>query len=220
MCRFLIVKTTDAVSPEPFLTAFAAMARRSQALDGDWQGDGWGIRLFRNNAWEGHTSLAPVWEDSAVFPTLPPARIFMAHARSASFARDKGDIEFNQPYVSGQKAFVFNGLLKGVQLPYPLPGTIGAQKIWSLFLQQGQQEDTATAFSRTIDVLQQYTRAIQALNLGISDGHHVWAYTHFAAHPDYYNVRIHRSRQLAVICSEPIDGYQFVPLPQRTIVSL
>jgi hypothetical protein len=42
MCRFLIVRSAEALDPGALLASFAEMARLSRAPDGDRQVDGWG----------------------------------------------------------------------------------------------------------------------------------------------------------------------------------
>lgn len=216
MCRFLLITSKKPLQPAVFLQSFAQMAQNSHALDGDWQGDGWGLCYRINTDWNRYTSLSPVWTDTKIFSSFPAAQLFLAHARSASFPKDKGQIEYNQPYTQGKYAFVFNGLLKGVAFPTPLPGQIGAQKIWSLFLQQ-QKTSPISALERTVSLLRQHTKRIQALNIGISDGTRISVYSQYAAHPEYYGLHVANTPEYSAVCSEPLPDIPFTPLPPEKI---
>ena len=136
MCRFLLVKFKNKTSPADVLNSFAKMSEQSRTLDGDWQGDGWGVSWKDDKGeWQTTKSLSPIWMDKGVFPEIPPTSMLAVHARSASFPSQKGIIEFNQPFVEGGMAFVINGFLRGVNLKN-INGTIGAQKIWNLLKEE------------------------------------------------------------------------------------
>src|SRR6202142_539068 len=125
MCRFLIAKSNKSFDPQPFVTAFTDMAKKSKALDGDWQGDGWGASyLNEKDEWKTYHSLQPVWNDAQRLTINNRTTQLVLHARSASFPSQKGFLEYNQPYTKENLSFVFNGLLRGVTFPSPLPGTI------------------------------------------------------------------------------------------------
>ena len=65
--------------------------------------------------------------------SVPSCRVLAVHARSASFARHKGVLDYSQPFVDGRHAFVFNGLLfRGVSFPARDDRAIGSQRIWDL----------------------------------------------------------------------------------------
>ena len=107
MCRFLLARFHEPIQPEGLLKAFSDMSEKSKALDGDWQGDGYGIAWIDPVlGWERRTSLAPVWQETDHFKDVPATRTLVAHARAASFAHHKGVIEFNQPYLFDRYAFV------------------------------------------------------------------------------------------------------------------
>src|SRR3989339_1821617 len=100
MCRFLLVKSKNKIKPEKLLTKFSKMVEKSRAYDGDWQGDGWGISwLDKNNNWQVKKSLQPIWKEEVEFNKFPPTKIFCIHARSASFAKHKGIIKYNEPFI-------------------------------------------------------------------------------------------------------------------------
>ena len=153
MCRFLLVKSKKSVKPHKFLASFALMAKKSKAYDGDWQGDGWGIVWMANKKWNIFKSLSPIWEDEHKFPDFPSTTIFAIHARSASFPQHKNNLEYNQPFINDSTVFVFNGLLKGVNLPYKVPGIIGAQKIWFLLKHELKNNSPVKALVKVKNLL-------------------------------------------------------------------
>ena len=202
MCRFALVRTELLEKPETLLNDFATMAQKSKALDGDWQGDGWGIAWFEDETWKQYRSLKPVWKDQTVFKTFPKTTMFLVHARSASFSKDKGNIEFNQPYVYKNFAFVFNGLLKGVRLS--VPGKIGAEKIWNILKNNLDRFPPEEALKKTTAILIKNTQKINALNIGLSDGKKLYAFCYYTMHPEYYNLQSCRTGGKIIVCSEKI----------------
>lgn len=221
MCRFLIVKSAVPLRPVEWLFRFAEMAERSRSADGDRQGDGWGIGgLDDSGVWRGSWSLRPVWEDETVFAEIPPYRLFLVHARSASFPGQKGKLAYNQPFLGGREAFVFNGLLRGVSLDRPVAGEIGAQKIWSLFGSLPPGGDIRARFSALVRILERSSREISALNLGLAWKEGFLAYCRSGTMGEYYRLRAVESSGLRMVCSEPLAGFDFRPLPLDTLVSM
>lgn len=218
MCRFILVKTSTPRKPSELLCSFARMSEHCPAPDGDWQGDGWGVSWWKRGSWGTYTSLKPVWEDTEQFDQIPETTIFLAHARSASFATQKGILDYNQPYRSKNRAFVFNGLLKGTALPIQLEGAIGAQKIWSLLQLQLRSKKPKDALENATQLLNQYTKTVQGLNLGLSDGKNLYAYTQYAHNPAYYNLAIHQSAGLTIICSQALPPLEFSLIPNCKVV--
>jgi len=220
MCRFLLAQSENKFKPQSLLADFAKMAQKSKALDGDWQGDGWGIALLdEQNKWQVKKSLLPVWEDMRAFGKLEKANTFVVHARSASFPEHKGVLEFNQPYISGEYAFVFNGLLKSVSLP-DVPGRIGAEKIWSLlkkFLQTVKPEE---ALEKVKNLLIENSQQINALNIGLVDKKNIYALCYYSKTPEYYSLRYADDNGVKIISSEPIGKYKWQILPLLKPVKL
>lgn len=221
MCRFLIAKSEEPFTPQELLEKFADMSKKSHALDGDWQGDGWGVS-YKNvkNDWVLYHSLLPVWEDTAMFSRLPSTTHLVIHARSASFPTQKGVLSYNQPYIEKNILFVFNGLLKGVSFPTPVPGAIGAQKIWNLLKDYITTRSPKKALEETIKELKRHTKHIQALNIGISDGDQFWVYNEYADFPEYYSLHLSINKKFSFIASEPLEGYTFDTSPVQKIVTL
>lgn len=218
MCRFLLAKSNKAFSPKQLLKDFAQMAEKSKAFDGDWQGDGWGFSwLDKNNKWQLYRSLKPVWKDQSSFDSFAKTSMYVIHARSATFPQHKGYIEFNQPYMNNTCAFVFNGYLKGVTLS--IPGKIGAEKIWYLLQKTLKEKKPVEALEKVKNILKKNTKIIQALNIGLSDGKNIYAITYYTMHPEYYRLCYLKTRELSVICSEPIGEYNLSQTISGSILS-
>ncbi len=123
------------------------------------------------------------------------------------------------PFKRGRFAFLFNGLIKGVSLPYPTPGKIGLQKIWSLLNEFIKQSTPGEALLELQELLSKHSRSIQAMNIGLSDGMTMYAFCRYERFPEYYNLQSHESSTLKMICSEPLCGYNFKPTtPGQTVI--
>ncbi len=218
MCRFLLAKSENKFDPKPLLDKFAKMSKGSKSYDGDSQGDGCGASYLNHGKWQTKTSIKPMWESTEIFSDIPETHQVVAHARSASFPQHKGILEYNQPYVYKNYAFVFNGLLKGVALPYPLEGTIGAQKIWSLLKKFLAVYSPNESLLRTVEILNKNTKIIQALNIGLSDGENIYLYCQYDSYPDYYRLRSHQIDDLIIVCSEPLEGMEFRSIETKKVL--
>ena len=220
MCRFLMVRSAAPLAPAGLLEDFAVMAEASRAPDGDRQADGWGAAWpDGGGGWHSYKSTAPVWEDRSAFGAIPPASLFIVHARSASFPSQKGILAYNQPFVSGPFAFVFNGMLLGVSLPLRAPGDIGAQKIWALLsLRLTASAVPGEALAATAEFLERHTRSLQGLNLGLSDGVRAYALCRYESGGAYYQMYRHDSPGFGLISSEPLRSFDFVPVPKDEVI--
>ena len=206
MCRILLVKFKAPGKPAEILGRFARMAEKCKAPDGDWQGDGWGIAwLDKQDQWQIQKSLLPIWKETKIFNEFGHTRIFVAHARSASFPQHKGMIEFNQPYISGEYVFVFNGLLKGVSLPN-VPGKIGAEKIWRLLQEELRKNAPQKALEVIKKLLLHKSKEIIALNIGLATPQNIYSLNYFTKNPEYYTLHRWHQNSSEIICSEfPIE---------------
>jgi len=218
MCRFLLLKSALPIEMRNVLFSFAQMAKKSKAYDGDSQKDGWGIAWRENGTWNSWKSINPIWEDEREFYRFKKTQMCVLHARSASFPQHQNNILYNQPYVSGDYAYVFNGLLKGVTLS--LPGDIGAQKIWSLLQTHLKTEDVTKSLQNSVSVLKSSSRLIQAVNIGLASADHIAAYSSYTIHPEYYTLHFVDTSEVKIISSEPIDGYHFTPHPSNSSLIL
>jgi hypothetical protein len=204
MCRLLTARFTKPTQPRAWLDAFARMSQASKSLDGDWQGDGWGVAwLTSEKIWHTYHSLAPIWEDQAAFKRVPETASIVAHARSASFPHQKGILEYNQPYVFGPYAFVFNGLIKGVSLP-PIPGRIGAEKIWHLLREELAQHPPTKALKKLTNRLTAHSKEVWALNIGLATPDDHFSLNQFVRHPEYYTLHRWETPEGRFCCSEPL----------------
>ena len=209
------------ISPGLLLRDFADMAEKSRAPDGDRQADGWGAAwLDACGAWRLRTSTAPIWDDRAAFASVPASPFLLVHARSASFPGQKGEPSYNQPYLSESLAFVFNGFLQGVSLPRPVPGDIGAQKIWALLLERAGAEPPETAIAGVAEMLERRSRRLQGLNLGLCDKKNLYAFCRFEGGETYYQLYGRRFPGLSMVCSEPLPNGDFRPLPRNAVLTL
>lgn len=205
MCRFLLVRSKKAIKPQELLGKFSSMSRASKAPNGDWQGDGWGVAWLNDeNKWQTHHSVKPVWEEEAYFSQIPPSRIFLAHARSATFPDQKGILAYNQPYISGQYAFVFNGFLQGVNIS-ETPGKIGAQKIWHLLRQTLNSNEPQISLEIIKDLLIRNSREVVGLNIGLATPQDIFSLSCFTKYADYYSLSRLNNKDLQIICSEKLD---------------
>jgi len=220
MCRFLMIKSQAAFQPKEIMSSFARMAQKSRAYDGDWQGDGWGIGWPEKGAfWRLKKSVQPIWTEQDTFSKVPESSLFLVHARSSSFPEHKNNLSYNQPFSEGRYAFLFNGMIRGVGLPFSVPGEIGSHKIWNVLLRLIEKKTPESALSRLKELLLKHSRCIQALNLGLSDGRKMYSLCYYEKHPEYYHLHIFDSRKLKMISSEPLEGYDFRPVdPERSVV--
>lgn len=211
MCRFLLLSSQAPIEVGEVVEQFARMCERSTCLDGDWQGDGWGVAWWEEDAgWSLHRSLAPIWTEANHGAQVPATRRLVIHARAASFPEHKGDLAFAQPYVHGPYAFVFNGLIEGVRPPrgMKIPGAIGAEKIWYLVrqrLEKGSALRDALAWGYAF--LERRSRRIQACNMGLSDGHRVVSYNGNPSGHTYYQLFQAQRQGVRLICSEPFGDW-------------
>jgi len=221
MCRFLLARTDGALLPGTLIGEFANMAEASRAPDGDRQADGWGAAWpDGNGGWATLVSTTPIWEDRARFDRIPASPFLVLHARSASFPNQKNVPAYNQPYAAGPFAFVFNGMLQGVSLPHPVPGDIGAQKIWSLVRERLGAAGPAEALAGTVSLLERSARRLHGLNLGLADARGAYALCRFTEGGTYYQLYSHASAGLRMIASEPLASFEFAPVPQGEVITI
>jgi len=213
MCRFLIAKFESPTNSGKILKEFSLMAKNSQAFDGDWQGDGWGVSWIDEiGSWQTRKSLLPIWEGEKLFASFPKTSFLAVHARSASFPDQKDIIEYNQPFVEEPYLFVFNGLLKKVALS-SLPGRIGSQKIWFLLKKLLKRLEPKEALLKIKTVLLENTENIQALNIGLCDKGKIYSLCYFSKYPDYYQLRHFQNSDVKIVCAGELRGYgEFKPL--------
>lgn len=221
MCRLLMVKSKLPMQPQSRLQDFALMCQKSRTLDGDWQGDGWGIAwLDSQNKWQLKKSLSPIWEDQEKFKNIPKTKLFVSHARSASFSEQKGVIDYNQPYINSGYCFVFNGMLKGVKLRKKIKGEIGAQKIWRLLQWRLKTDHPSQALKNVYEFLKSNTREIEGLNIGLATKDSLFALCDQNCNQEYFALRLMKKKAQQIVCSEEIGPYKFRQMKAGEIVFL
>ena len=214
-----MVKSSQPLDTKALLTEFAQMCRLSRTPEKDRQADGWGVAWPEDNHWQLHKSLKPIWQDSTTFASIPQSQVLIAHARSASFANQTGILEYNQPYTDANLAFVFNGLIRAVKLPSPVPGKIGAQKTFHLLKQQLKNNSSLpSALTHVYQLLAASSASLRGLNLGLAQGNTLAALCAYQEDPDYFTLHYHLSPSLKLICSQPIGNYQYNKMKQREIL--
>lgn len=207
MCRFLIVKSEEKIKPENFLKEFANLCEKSKTPDGDWQGDGWGIAfLDEKKDWQIKKSLSPIWEETENFSQIPQTKLFLVHARSAHSKYPK-KIDYNQPYVKENLAFVFNGFLRQVKLPFFVEGEIGAQKIFSLILKFFKKFSLAESLKLTKEILKENSQEIENLNIGICDKEKIAVLCFYQKFPEYSTLHYGDFQNIKIICSENLKSF-------------
>jgi predicted glutamine amidotransferase len=198
MCRFLLVLAEQAIDPLPLIHHFAARCRESV----ENQGHGWGICWREDERLRSYRCLDPIWEDEP--PRVASTPALLVHARSAFRDRDIV-VDANMPFVSGARAFAFNGELEGVRLA--LPGLTGAARIFEL-IRRLDRGDPGHALGRAVNVLLHQTRRIRAMNMVLTDLRTAWLCSHFTEREDYYTVFRHREPGRLMVCSEPLTDHR------------
>lgn len=220
MCRFALIKQNK-FQKTNLLNKFVDFAERSRTLDGDRQGDGMGISyLDEKENWITKKSLKPIWKERKLLGNIPASRIYLVHARSASFAKQKGDIEFNQPFTSRKYAYVFNGFLSGVKIKEKLPGTIGAQKIWHLMQKYLDSNDPLSALNEVKAYILPHTRELLGMNIGLCDGENIYAtcnYNEDRTNQKYYQLHHKSTSDTHIISSDPVTNNMHVLKNGQTI---
>lgn len=207
-------------NPQKLLEDFSNMCKKSIAPNGDRQEDGWGAAwLDEKDNWQTIKSLSPIWDDREKFSSVPPVKTLVAHARSATFPGEKGILGYNQPYVDGKYCFVFNGSLKGVKLEKPVPGKIGAQKIWFLLREKLKEDSVSNSLQYIKEYLEKNSAEITALNIGIATKNSLTALCKFKTNPDYYTLH-YSSNKIKIICSEKLNDNSFLQIPNNKIKNL
>jgi predicted glutamine amidotransferase len=197
------------------------MCRESRTADGDRQGDGWGVAFWESGKWVTAKSLSPIWEDFSKLKKIPQTNSMIVHARSASFPNQKGNIEFNQPYVSGKSAFVFNGMLSGVKFRRKIEGKIGAQKIWTLAREIIQTENDEKAMLAKLRVLiREHSKTVRGLNVGLANPRSITALCDYSTDKEYFTLNYCDEEDLKIICSEKLNGYKWNSFKKGEVVSL
>ena len=203
-------------SDAPFETAeVLATFRRKCRESVEYQGHGWGAAWRAAGIWSRHKSLTPIWDDRFQIPN--DVGFLIVHARSAF--KDTGiAIENNMPFYRDERAFVFNGELRGVRLR--VPGRIGAEKVFHLIDRAANHHDgdLSRAIAATERLLFSKSDYVRALNVAVADHDRIYARCRFSESPDYFTLH-YRNDAVRAVCSEPLDeNYQ--PMQNGQTVTL
>jgi predicted glutamine amidotransferase len=220
MCRFLLIKSKQVLDPKQLLVSFADMAEKSRTAEGDRQGDGWGIAWFVENEWHEYKSLKPIWEDMRQFEKIPNGNLFAVHARSASFADQVGVLEYNQPFVKNDLCYVFNGVLKGVKLSTPVPGKIGAQKLFHLLTQEMKVLPPEESLEKIDKLMRENTKEIGGLNIAFVNENNLYALCDYGRNPDYFGIRYMQNEDLSLVCSESLPGFTWKTMGKGEVIAV
>lgn len=222
MCRFLMVRFQHLADSAGMIESFARMCKDSRAPDGDRQDDGWGIAwLDGAGQWLSRKSIRPIWDDiPGSSDDFPAASMVMIHARSASFDDHKNNLMFNQPFISNPFGFVFNGLIQGIRIARPIPGKVGAQKIWYLLQEFLEKFSPEEALDRLVFLLDSCSRKILALNLGLCSKQRFYIVNKYVEHQEYYSLHMIRTPDFTMVCSEPLKDYSLTPVETDRVVCL
>lgn len=212
MCRFLIVKSKEDFDPRPLLREFSLACQKSRTPEGDWQGDGWGVSWITEGGWRIYKSLSPAWKDNQT-PAIPRTKLLVVHARSASFPGQKGNLNFNQPYIEDGTCFIFNGLLRKVRLD--VPGEIGAQKIWWLLRKQGK--GLSRSLRETKELLYENSESIRGLNMALVRDGEVSVLCDYSEDKEYFTLWYGRHNGSLVVCSLQLPGYNLKPMKKGVV---
>lgn len=226
MCRFLLVRSKNKIKPEKILRDFALMCKNSHAPDGDWQGDGWGIASkisnfkFPISNWDIYKSLKQIWEERDKFQEFAETNMFIVHARSAGFPQHKGIIEFTEPFIQDELCFVFNGMIKGVKIDRKLTGKIGAQKIFSLIIEEKKGKSLEDVLMSVDKLLLEKSEKIIGMNIGVVKENKFYLLCEYSENENYFGLRYFQDQELTIICSQPIGSYEYKVMNKGEILVL
>jgi predicted glutamine amidotransferase len=202
MCRLLVVRSDKFFDPARHLAPFALVAKNSR----EYQGHGWGCAWRDGQTWQIYRDIRPIWEDDLA--RFPRTTLLVAHARSAFEDKDIV-VENNMPFSDGERAFIFNGELRGVKIREQ--GRIGAEKLFN-FIRRFDNGDTLGALKKAVEIIRNRTRSIRAMNIIMVKNRGIYLSSYFTGDADYFTMRYQEGPEL-VICSEPYpseEGWQSI----------
>jgi len=227
MCRFLAIKNSGANYLQKDLEDFVSMCRESRTIEGDLQGDGWGVAWKNNQGqWQTFHSLNPIWDELKTLLELGQyAQELVVHARSASFDDYKDDLSVNQPYLSEDKnrVFAFNGVVYKVKLKRKLAGKIGAQKIFSLINQEAESSSSLekeNPLTSSFNLIKQNSESIKGFNCVLLHNNNLSVVSDYTVEGDYFKLYKTDLNGKIVVCSQQIGNYPWQLIPKRQIIDL
>ncbi len=220
MCRFLIVKSKKKIQPEELLKSFALACQKSIAPDGELQEDGYGIAWKNDKSWQLKKSLAPIWEEQDLFERIPETNLFVAHARSAGFVKDKGNLDYNQPFIYKNLCFVFNGMIRKISLNLPLEGEIGSQKLFSLIKSKLKKHKIGSALEEVKKLVLKKAKKVEGMNIGLIAGDNIYILCQYLNNQDYFSLYYFRNKNFTIVSSELFGLYQWKNIKKGEIKTL
>lgn len=201
----------------------------------DWSTEhkhGWGIGWYQQGRPHVVKEPKPARESDLFAQTAVSALapIIIAHLRKATCGEYT---EANsQPFQQGNWLFTHNGTVDRPHLLTKLDTRrFHAQgetdsEIYFLWLMQNLQNQGISQLGHALETVRQ--KDFTALNFVASDGHTVYAYweqspTAQSSHPDYYQLyyrQVGGGVRSVVVCSERLDGGDWIRLPERTLLTV
>jgi len=209
MCRFLIVKSKNKINAVDLLSQFALICEKSIAPDGERQKDGFGVAWKKNGKWNIQKSLSPIWEGSNILSNIPETNLLVIHARGSGFGKDRGNIDFNEPFIDGEICFVFNGIIRGVRIRRKLEGKIGSQKIFSLVKDELINNSLEAALNAVKKIILNNSQKIEGMNIGLIKDGEISVLCQYSDNKEYYSLQYHQDNNLTMVSSEAFGNYDW-----------
>lgn len=209
MCRFLIIKSKIKFNPQNFLNSFSTTCEKSVAPDGERQRDGYGVAWHENGIWKAKKSLVPIWEAENACVNIPETNLLVVHARGAGFEKDRGIIDYNEPFIDGDLCFVFNGLVKGVKIKRRLEGEIGSQKLFSLIKEELKNKNLNSVLKFVKKLMLNNSGKIEGMNIGLIKGDEIAVLCQYSDNAKYYSLHFYQAPDLLLVSSEPFGNYDW-----------
>lgn len=209
MCRFLIVKSKKKIKPEDLLKSFALACQKSKAPDGEFQKDGYGIAWKDGKTWQLKKSLSPIWKEQDFFKKIPITNLFVAHARSAGFVKDKNNLDYNQPFIDNSLCFVFNGMIRKISIHLPLKGKIGSQKLFSLIKLHIKEHKIDPALQEVKKLVLKKAEKVEGMNVGLVEGNNIYVLSQYSNKKDYFSLNYHKDKNFTIVSSESFGFYNW-----------
>lgn len=209
MCRFLVIKSKNKINPIGLLNQFASICKKSIAPDGERQRDGFGIAWKEKGSWKIKKSLTPIWETQNLFHQIPETNLLVAHARGAGFEKDRGIIDYNEPFIDGDLCFVFNGMIRGVKIKRKLEGKIGSQKLFSLVKDELKNKNSSDVLKLVNETVLSNSKKIEGMNIGLIKDGKISALCQYSGNKDYYALKYYKGTDLTIISSETFGSFSW-----------
>lgn len=220
MCRFFIIKSRKKIKPENLLKPFASACQKSIAPDGELQKDGYGIAWQDGKSWQLKKSLAPIWKEQDLFEQIPDTNLLVAHARSAGFAKDKDNLDYNQPFIDGGLCFVFNGMIRKVKISTPLMGDIGSQKLFFLIKLYTRKLSPEKVLRKIQKIILKHSEKVEGMNIGLINNNQISIICQYSDNKDYFSLHFYEDEGLILISSIPIGSYKWRIMKSGEVKSL